>query len=57
MPKTYSCRLSDEESELIETIVEETELTRAGLLRGGLWFYLNEDPDGVLELLRSGPHA
>lgn len=47
MPKTYSCRLSDEESELIEKLVAETQFTRAQILRGALAFYLNENPDGL----------
>jgi len=47
MAKTYSCRLSDEEARLIEAVIEQTDLTRADLLRGSIAFYLNENPDAL----------
>lgn len=47
MSKTYTCRLSDEESALVESIVENSDFTRADVLRGALAFYINENPDQV----------
>jgi hypothetical protein len=45
MAKNFTCRLSDDEAEIIESMVEQSDFTRADVLRGALAFYINEDPD------------